>query len=499
MQIFNNQISNAVYKKALRTQKKFLHKFGDDRSRQYHLSLADNEILSSSFDCKVIKTVPESSINSEFPSKPIIIGNIRMGFGHYRISMAMASAAKAMGYTPLWLDLNSFPETTCSKIISHQNRLYTMGSRLSQKDPIFNKLVWEPINYEGFKKLSYNAGDQITSQLMTPLFRELPKNMPFIATHVWPSQAAIHAGMTKVVNAIPDNWPMALHLSQGSLHTVQTYNAYWGYRNLTGFDGKKILNPMSKDDIAFTGHYIDHELVSNIEKDCKARIERAKGAGPIRFLFTIGGAGAQGDFFAQIINSLLPYVKQNKACIFINFGDYQNVWTKLKKDVPELVGGSVSIKEHFDNWPEELDFAKKAAENSEKSTDSVCGIHAFYNKDIFAAVYITNLLMRACDILVTKPSELAFYPVPKLFIKRIGGHEMWGAIHSAELGDGTPECHTPQQTEALIKQLIENPELLEMMCNNIIQQKSIGTYDGAYKVVELATGGNYLWKNQKNC
>ena len=76
---------------------------------------------------------------------------------------------------------------------------------------------------------------------------------------------------------------------------------------------------------------------------------------------------------------------------------------------------------------------------------------------------------------------------------------MWGAIHSAELGDGTPECHTPQQTEALIKQLIENPELLEMMCNNIIHQKSIGTYDGAYKVVELATGGNYLWKNQKNC
>ena len=63
---------------------------------------------------------------------------------------------------------------------------------------------------------------------------------------------------------------------------------------------------------------------------------------------------------------------------------------------------------------------------------------------------------------------------------------MWGAIHSAELGDGTQECRTPEQAGAIVKQLMENPELIEMMCNNILQQKSIGTYDGAYKTVELA-------------
>lgn len=59
--------------------------------------------------------------------------------------------------------------------------------------------------------------------------------------------------------------------------------------------------------------------------------------------------------------------------------------------------------------------------------------------------------MRSCDVLVTKPSELAFYPVPKLFIKRVGGHEQWGAVHSAEIGDGTLECrdtgHTLQMLE----------------------------------------------------
>ena len=65
--------------------------------------------------------------------KGLIVGNIRMGFGHYRISMQYASAAHSMGYTPYWMDLNSFPDTTCTKVISAQNDLYSLGSRISQK------------------------------------------------------------------------------------------------------------------------------------------------------------------------------------------------------------------------------------------------------------------------------------------------------------------------------------------------------------------------------
>ena len=42
------------------------------------------------------------------------------------------------------------------------------------------------------------------------------------------AQAALHAGMKYVVNAIPDNWQMALHLAEGSIHTVQTHYAYQG-------------------------------------------------------------------------------------------------------------------------------------------------------------------------------------------------------------------------------------------------------------------------------
>ena len=77
-----------------------------------------------------------------------------------------------------------------------------------------------------------------------------------------------------VVNAIPDNWPMGLHLAEGSTHLVQTPSSYLGYRTLKGMDGKKVLNPIPADKIFEVGHYIDHELVANLEDDCNKRLDR---------------------------------------------------------------------------------------------------------------------------------------------------------------------------------------------------------------------------------
>ena len=401
-----------------------------------------------------------------------------MGFGHYRISMAMASAAKALGYTPYWLDLNSFPETTCTKIIAEQNKLYSLGSRWS-KNPIFNKLVWEPVNYEGFRALSYNAIDQKNAELMAPVYRNIPKDIPVVGTHVWPAQAAIHAGMKYVVNAIPDNWPMALHLSEGSVHTIQCRNAYQGYKILNGMQKNKVNKPMPNDSLVYTGHYIDHELVSNIEADCDRRMARKANGKPTRFLLTIGGAGAQKEIFAAIIRYLLPAIKEEKATLYVNVGDYKNVWDDLITEIPEMKAVS---SEHFENFEEASHFSLEALDGD------VTGIHGFYHSDIFEAVYITNLLMRSCDVLVTKPSELAFYPVPKLFIRRVGKHEMWGAIHSAEMGDGTLECRDIPHTLQMIDLFMQDDVLLGQMCDCIKTNKSIGLYDGAYNVVKIAMG-----------
>ena len=201
--IFGNEMSECAYRKAVSTKNKFIRKYGDDSHKEYHLSAVPAPAIGDILNTEQLVITPETGV--EFDKKSLIVGNIRMGFGHYRISMAIASAAKAMGYTPYWFDLNSFSSTTCGKIIAGQNELYSLGSRLSQQIPLFNKLVWEPINSEGFRKLTYNCSDQKTSELMVPVFRDLPKDIPYVATHVWPAQAAIHAGMTHVVNAVPDN------------------------------------------------------------------------------------------------------------------------------------------------------------------------------------------------------------------------------------------------------------------------------------------------------
>ena len=477
--IFGNPIKGSDYRKAVKSKQKFARKFGDDSGADYPAVLMDNPHIGGILGVRDVR-LQDGPGDGEFDSEQgIIVGNIRMGFGHYRISMAMASAANALGYQPYWMDLNSYSQTTCTKVISSQNDLYSLGSRISQKSRLFNKLVWEPMNYEGFRKLSYNSSDQKNAELMAPVFRNVPKDIPVIGTHVWPAQAAIHAGMKYVVNAIPDNWPMALHLAEGSIHTIQTHYAYQGYRILNGMQGDDVLKAMPAESLVYTGHYVDDELVRNIESDCSARMARKREGKPIRFLLTIGGAGAQKEIFASIISHLLPMIRAEKAALYVNVGDYKNVWDELLLQFPEMKDIST---EHFDNWTEMQQFAKSAL------TGDVTGIHGFYHSNIFEAVYATNLLMRSCDVLVTKPSELSFYPVPKLFIKRIGGHEQWGAVHSAEIGDGTLECRDIPHTLQMIDLFQNEDTLLHDMCENIVRNKAHGIYDGAYQVVRIAMG-----------
>ena len=383
-EIFGNLMSAKDLAKAAKTRSKFLKKYGDDSARDYRFALRDNPVLSELGTKELVL-----GEGARFSDKTLFVGNIRMGFGHYRISMAMASCARALGYEPVWVDLNSFKETTCTKIISGQNELYSLGSRLSQKSRLFNKLYWEPLNSEGFRKLSYNCSDQASAELMATLLRNLPKDLPYVATHVWPAQAAIHAGFTRVVNAIPDNWPMALHLAEGATHTIQTRSAWLGYKALRGMDKKRSLKPMPAGDIVYTGHYVDHELVKDLEEDSARRVDRVKNGKAKRYLLTVGGAGAQQALFADIIRSLLPDIKAGKAVLFINVGDHRNVWESLKKAVPEL--GSAQV--FLNDYPRARAYAESARTGEAK------GIVGFCHEDIFAAVYITNLLMRASDVL----------------------------------------------------------------------------------------------------
>ncbi len=470
--IFNNVIDAKTVKKAEKSKAKYLKKYGDDSERDYRIAFKDIPAL----DFIGAKNIVFSRENEELPENAVVVGNIRMGFGHYRISVAMASCARALGYEPYWLDLASF-DATGSKMIREQNDMYSLASRISQKSRLFNKLVWEPLNSEGFKKITYNAKDQKNSELLVPIFKNIRKDVPYIATHVWPSQAAVHAGLTNVVNAIPDNWPMGLHLSEGAIHAVQTPFAYLGYKTLDGFD-KKPLSGIPESDIKEVGCYVDHELLYRLEEDNELRKKRISSGKPIRILMTVGGAGAGFDMFLAMIKHLLPLVKEKKVALFINFGDHLGVYEKLMKKL-----GGFECGKFFDEYAELKNFVKEIREGDAE------GVYAVYNKDIFEAVYSTNLLMPVCDVLVTKPSELAYYPIPKVFMRHIGGHEVYGAIYGSEYGDATAEKPDRKSVNATLDKLISDREIIPHMLDRIETLKKQGYYDGGYECVRLAVKG----------
>lgn len=502
--VYGNALSKAQSRKALKWKGMLARKFNYDPDEEYTLSVFNNVYLGSVFDLKdILRDDRGEPIDKE---NSVVINTIRMGFGHYRIAMAGASAARAMGFTPLWLDLLAIPGIT-TDVINWCNTWYSRFSRLSQRSEFFNKYVWESLTTGErtlpglntflntwivgwpWRFLKTNVKDFMMSSLFKNMYVALPQDIPILTSHMWNCMGAVSAGMTNVVDMMFDNWPMAFQLTEGAKHAVQSPSGYYGFRVMRGFDDKnRILKPIPPDAIYYTGHHVDHELVENIEVDCAARLRRMKNREPRRLLITMGGAGAQRELFKAIIEHCIPLIQDDKVTLFVNLGDHKDNWDWLESELAEY---SHLLNTYF-TWEETREFADSIRDNASQ------GIHVFLHDNTFHAVYSTNYLMRVVDVMITKPSELAFYPIPKIFNERVGGHEKWGAIRGAELGDGTVEVRTIPETLQAIDLLTHEEDLLEMYCDMIVKNKSIGIYDGAYKSVELATGKKFERQNLKS-
>ena len=492
--LYGNALKKSDSKKALRWENRLIRKFNYDPEEEYKLSLVDNEYLGPIFGLKdIVRHDQGEELKRE---NAVVVSTVRMGFGHYRIAMAGVSCARAMGFTPYWLDLLGIPGIT-SDVINWCNTLYSKYSRLSQQNKFFNKYVWESITTGEptlpvlqqllnswvlgwpWRFLKANVRDYKMSALLKCIHEALPSDIPMLTSHMWNCMGAVAGGMTNVVDMMFDNWPMAFQLTEGAKHGVQSPSGYFGFRTMRGFDEKdKVMNPMPAEALFYTGHHIDHELVENIEIDCQARIQRMRNNEPRRFLITMGGTGAQKELFKAVIEHCIPLIREEKLTLFVNLGDHSENWVWLEA---ELNDHKDLIQTHF-TWDDTKSFS------DEIRSGQAYGLHVFLHDNIFHGVYSTNYLMRVVDVMITKPSELAFYPVPKIFNERVGGHEMWGAIRGAELGDGTIEVRTTPHLLQAIDLLTFESDLLEMYCNCIVKNKSIGIYDGAYKCVELATG-----------
>jgi hypothetical protein len=124
---------------------------------------------------------------------------------------------------------------------------------------------------------------------------------------------------------------------------------------------------------------------------------------------------------------------------------------------------------------------------SDPNNEPSKNVTLFAFDDYFPAVATTDILCRVADVLTCKPSELAFYPLPKLHIRRVGDHEADSARRAAEAGDGTLEARELHDAMAYIQLFLKTPDLLVSMNQAVIQNNTIGMYDGCKNVVQWAT------------
>lgn len=478
--IYGNIVPGKVSGKAEKRFQKYAKKFNFDPNASPDLASYPEGFGYSDFGIRTVEPKRSGNPGEPFDIKNgIILGTIRMGFGHCRMAIALASAAHSMGLKPYWFDLMSYPDNAASQTIKYLEDLYNLGSRISQRSKLFDKYIWEYVTSVAAQKLTFSVEERALSRIYVPLYRDIPKNMPFFSTHPWTGHAAVGAGMTNIVTIIPDNYPIAFHVVEGTTHVVQSPSTYMGYRTFHSMGtGLNLEYMMPSEDIRMVGHYIDHEIVTGIEADCEARIARIRNGETRRFLLTMGGAGAQVLRFADIARTCKDAIASKKVALLVNMGDHKGRWADLKT---MLAQDGIEWILHSD-WTETQAFIKEAAEKP------ISGVHVFLHEEFYCAVYSTNLLMRVSDVMITKPSELSFYPVPKLFIQRVGRHEAWGAIRGAEIGDGTIETASVTGLHRILKLLIGDKDLPELYCNHILRNYKTGVYDGAYNAIKLAQG-----------
>ncbi|MCX8066103.1 MAG: hypothetical protein N3G21_13205 [Candidatus Hydrogenedentes bacterium] len=472
--VFNIEISEKTIRKGEKLKRRFAKKFGYTGKDEFPLISKPNPYLGTFINLHDVYS--ESTGTPLNPEKGMVIGTIRMGYGHYRIGMAIASAVNHAGYIPYWFDLLNF-NSAGARMIKFLDYWYSLGSRISQKSKLFNNLFWDPLMGKWYKAFEKNYPAIISSEIMSDVYKNLDPQIPVLATHPFNSHAAVYAGHKNVLNLIPDNCPLGFHLSPGALQIVQGPSEYFGFRTLRGISRPGIGVGISPNEIRAVGHYVDHELLVNLEKDTEKRVLRIDKKEPRQVLISIGGAGAQQELLINLVKFLWNRIRDGAVKLFINFGDHNKALDYFKKQIPEF---ETHLKLH-NKWEDTCNFIEKTINESPKES-----LHGFLHDNTYSAVYTTNLLMRVSDFMITKPSELAFYPIPKLLLQRVGGHEAWGAIRASEIGDSTPECEGLEFTLQVLNTLIEDDDLLKMYNEQIVKLKQIGTYDGAYKVVEIA-------------
>lgn len=401
-------------------------------------------------------------------SHDLVVSTVRMGYGHHRIALGVGSYAAEFSRRGQLLDLLA-PARDEAHAIRRLDEVYSSMSRLSAELGGVVEAFWGRLMQSGGVGAA-RLSQQMASRL-TALLDGIPRETPFISAYPLNGHLAVQLGFRKVVNLIFDNDPQPFLIVPGALNLVQTSSSYEKLR----------LLGVPKDEVALGGHWVSRELVRGAAADSAQRIARAEGHAPRRFVLAIGGAGAQKAFVSELVEALAALLAEGAARLLINLGDHAHLRAPFRALLTRL-GVAFDTVHGFSA----LQAFCQARPLSDLADSDLPSVTLFTFDRHLEAVRATDALMRVADVLVTKPSELAFVPVPKLHIRRVGDHEAASARRSAELGDGTLEMREVADAVRMFRLLTESPEFLVPMNERIAAHAENGVYSGAQRAVEHA-------------
>lgn len=399
-------------------------------------------------------------------ARSLIAGVVRMGYGHYRMAYAAATWAAELGREPAIHDLLAV-QSPGAELIREIDMAYSFFSRVSADLGGPLEWAWGLLMSRGNVN-SLFFSDSLARE-MTGLIADLPRELPVVSAYPLHAQIAVHAGFKTVVNMVPDNFPQYFLLAPGALNLVQGPAAYDRFREMGAPAGS----------LAVAGHWVSHALAANAVRDSEERIKRLDAGKPRRILLPIGGAGAQRKLVLDLIGEMLPQLIGGEIKLLLNAGDHKAARDAFAED---LTRRGVSYRT-IQTWEEMQDFVEK---HPLKGADPAPAVSLFHFDSHFAAFAATDCLMRIADILATKPSELAFFPIPKLFLRRVGDHEAASALRSQELGEGSVECRETPHVMKWVNLMTRDGDILRRMNEAVIQNAKNEIYSGAKTAVERA-------------
>lgn len=420
-----------------------------------------------------LSTLHRGSGQLEFKKPSAILGPIELGYGRYRMAYAVYSflaekKASVYIHDPMAIESGE------SRSIQEMEAVFNSLNRLSSDMGGPLEMVWGWMTSQGNLNSLY-LSTKIAEKYKN-LAQSLPSELTYVSTYSLNGQIAYEAGLRNILNLVPDNHAQYHQLVPGAMNLLQSPSLYM----------KFVEMGIPKENLKVVGHWASKPVLRNLEKECKARIQRAEDRTKRRFLLPLGGAGIRSKFLSELLKLSVPHLRNDEFAYFINTGNhahfFQDTVRLLEKE--KIPYNKVTDRAQF------LEFLKKNSLDK-KSSEDLKPVTLFYSPDFLEGLVTTDELIPKVDVLVCRPSELGFYPVPKIFIRRIADYEKNTAARSLELGDGTVECREPQYAMDLIRMFRTQADLLIRMNESILLNHKEKLYSGAEKAAELALNFPY--------